>query len=272
MLGSTMFLLLREPPRVPLYNVEGEKIGEVQLPRVFGLPVRKDLIRRAFHSEHTARLQPKGRDPMAGKRTSARSFGVGLGIARVPRIPGSGRAAFIPSAVGGRVAFPPTPLKRIHEEINRKEKRLATASALAATAIPEMVRARGHVFNAPAVPVVVVDEVEESIRSTGEARALLEKLGLWPDIVRAGEKTRWRAGKGKMRGRRYVTPKSVLFVLSSHTSPFAKAVENLPGVDIATPSYINVLQLAPGGHPGRLMLVTKSALEALGRRFEGMLL
>ncbi len=271
MLGTTMFLLMREPPRVPVYSVDGSVVEEIQLPRVFGLPVRKDLIRRAFHAEHTARLQPKGRDPMAGKRTSARSFGVGLGIARVPRIPGIGRAAFIPSAVGGRLAFPPTPMKKIREEINRKEKRLATASALAATALPEMVRARGHVFEAKAVPVVVVDEVEEKIRSTREARSLLEKLGVWQDIVRAQEKTRWRAGKGKMRGRRYVTPKSVLFVLNSHTSPFAKAVENLPGVDVAEPWYVNVLLLAPGGHPGRLMLVTRSALEALGKRFEGML-
>ncbi|AEM39517.1 50S ribosomal protein L4P [Pyrolobus fumarii 1A] len=268
MLGTTMFLLMKEPPTVPIYDVNGEKVDEVKLPKVFGLPIRKDLIRRAFHSEFTARLQPKGRDPMAGKRTSARSFGVGLGIARVPRIPGTGRAAFIPSAVGGRLAFPPTPLKKLHEEINKKEKKLATASALAATAVIEMVRQRGHVFSAPAVPVVVVDEVEEKIRSTREARALLEKLGLWPDIVRAQEKTRQRAGKGKMRGRRYVTPKSVLFVLSSHTSPFAKAVANLPGVDVATPSYVNVLLLAPGGHPGRLMLVTRSALEALGKRFE----
>ncbi len=271
MLGSTMFLLMREPPKVPVYDLEGNIVEEVQLPRVFGLPVRKDLIRRAFHSEFTARLQPKGRDPMAGKRTSARSFGVGLGIARVPRIPGTGRAAFIPSAVGGRLAFPPTPMKKLHEEINRKEKRLATASALAATAIPEMVRARGHVFEAKAVPVVVVDEVETRIGSAREARRLLEKLGLWPDIARAQEKTRWRAGKGKRRGRRYVTPKSVLFVLSSHTSPFAKAVENFPGVDVAEPWYVNVLLLAPGGHPGRLMLVTRSALRALGERFEGML-
>lgn len=53
----------------------------------------------------TARLQPKGTDPMAGKRTTAVSFGVGgLGLARVPRVKGSlwPTARFAPNVVKGR--------------------------------------------------------------------------------------------------------------------------------------------------------------------------
>ncbi len=271
-LGSMIFLLAEEPPKVPVYGLDGSVAGEVQLPRVYGLPVRKDLIRRAYLSEFTARLQPKGRDPMAGKRTTARSFGVGLGIARVPRIPGLGRAAFINSAVGGHLAHPPRPEKRIHEEINKKEKKLATASALAATARPEFVRARGHVFTAENLPVIIVDEVEESISRVKEAKTLLEKLGVWSDIERAREKTRIRAGKGKRRGRRYVTPKSVLFIVANHRSPLARAVAGLPGVDVAEPELVNVLQLAPGGVPGRLTVVTRSALDRLAARFDGLLM
>ncbi len=271
-IGSMIFLLAEEPPAVPVYSLDGSVVGEEKLPQVYGLPVRKDLIRRAYLSEFTARLQPKGRDPMAGKRTTARSFGVGLGIARVPRIPGLGRAAFINSAVGGHLAHPPRPEKRIHEEINKKEKRLATASALAATARPEFVRARGHVFTAEKLPVVVVDEVEAAITTVKQARQLLEKLGVWADIERARERTRIRAGKGKMRGRRYITPRSVLFIVANHNSPFARAVAGLPGVDVAEPELVNVLQLAPGGVPGRLTVVTRSALERLSKRFDGLLL
>ncbi len=271
-IGSMVFLLAEEPPRVPVYSPEGEKVSEVQLPAVFGLPVRVDLIRRAFLSEFTARLQPKGRDPMAGKRTTARSFGVGLGIARVPRIPGLGRAAFINSAVGGHLAHPPRPEKKLHEEINKKEKRLATASALAATARKDLVEKRGHVFSAPAVPVVLDDAVETSYGTAAAVKELLQKVGVWSDIERARRRTRTRAGKGKMRGRRYVTPRSVLFIVSSHRSPFARVVSGLPGVDVAEPGLVNVLQLAPGGVPGRLAVVTRSALEALGRRFDPLLL
>ncbi|HIQ24143.1 MAG TPA: 50S ribosomal protein L4 [Pyrodictium delaneyi] len=270
--GSMVFLLAEKPPVVPVFNAAGEKIAEVELPKVYGLPVRVDLIRRAFLSEFTARLQPKGRDPMAGKRTTARSFGVGLGIARVPRIPGLGRAAFINSAVGGHLAHPPRVEKKIHEEINKKEKKLATASALAATARKEFVEKRGHRFTAETLPVVIDDEVEHSITKVREARVLLEKLGVWADIERAKKRTRIRAGKGKRRGRRYITPRSVLFILSSHNSPLARAVASLPGVDVAGPWHVNVLQLAPGGVPGRLTVVSKSALADLSKRFDGILL
>ncbi len=270
--GSTMFLLVEEPPTVPVYNVEGAKVAEVKLPRVFGLPVRIDLIRRAFLSEFTARLQPKGRDPLAGKRTTARSFGVGLGIARVPRIPGLGRAAFINSAVGGHLAHPPRVEKRIHEEINKKEKRLATASALAATARKEFVEKRGHRFTAETLPVIVEDSVESRITRAKEAKLLLEKLGVWQDIERAKERTRIRAGKGKRRGRRYITPRSILFIVSNHDSPFARAVAGFPGVDIAEPWTVNVLQLAPGGVPGRLTVITESALKMLGERFDPIII
>jgi large subunit ribosomal protein L4e len=269
--GSTMFLLIEEPPVVPVLDATGSKVGEVKLPRVFGLPVRIDLIRRAFLSEFTARLQPKGRDPLAGKRTTARSFGVGLGIARVPRIPGLGRAAFINSAVGGHLAHPPRPEKKIHELINRKEKVLATASALAATCREEFVRRRGHRFEAQALPIIIADDVETSITRARDARDFLKAIGVWSDIERAKERTRIRAGKGKRRGRRYITPKSVLFILNDHNSPLARAVASFPGVDIAEPHFVNILQLAPGGVPGRLTVISRSALDRLAERFSSIM-
>ncbi len=248
-------------------DLDGKGVEEVVLPRIFGLPIRKDLIRRAFLSAFTAMIQPQGRDPMAGKRTTARSWGVGHGMARVPRLP-TGRAAFISFARGGHRAFPPRPDRRVHEEINRKERAYAIASALAATAKPEFVRRRGHVFSTEYLPVIVIDEVEDKIVKTREAKAFLEKIGVWSDIVRSYERIRIRAGKGKMRGRRYVEPRSVLFVLTSYEKPFAKAVRNFPGVDIATPNNLSILHLAPGGEPGRLTVFTYSALEAIGRKYE----
>ncbi len=249
-----------------LYSVEGEVVKDIVLPEIFSIPVRKDLIRRAFHSAFTARLQPKGRDPLAGKRTTARSWGVGHGLARVPRLP-NGRAAFVVFARGGHRAFPPTPEKKLHEEINKKEMAYAIASALAATANKEFVKARGHIFDVEALPVVVVDDVEESIRRAKDAREFLEKIGVWADVERAHKRIRIRAGKGKMRGRRYVEPKSILFVVSNHNSNFARSVRNFPGVDIATPNTLSILHLAPGGVPGRLTVFTASALEAVASKY-----
>ena len=268
MFYSSLILYLRDPVTVPVYASDGSQVGSITLPDVFRFPVRVDLIRRVFLSEFTARLQPKGRDPMAGKRTTAESLGIGYGVARVPRVKGSRRAAFIHSARGGMAAFPPRVDARIWERVNRKERILGTMSALSATSIADLVRSRGHRFSAPAVPVIVESQVLASISKTRDSVELLGKLGLYEDVERAREGTRWRAGRGKMRGRRYKEPKSILFILEDVSSPFVRSVRNLPGVDVVLPSIVSVLHLAPGAHPGRLTLITTGALKALEERFK----
>jgi large subunit ribosomal protein L4e len=251
----------------PLFDAAGGRVGEIDLPEIFYYPVRKDIINRAFLSAFTAMLQPKGRDPLAGKRTTAKYWGVGYGLARVPRLP-DGTARFVVSTRKGHLAFPPRPDRRIHEEVNKYERIIATVSALAATARPHLVAERGHIFSVDKTPVVIVDEAESIYSKTKEVKEFLEKIGVWSDIERSYERIRIRAGKGKMRGRRYLEPRSVLFVLSSYSAPLAKAVRNLPGVDIATPNNLSILHLAPGGVPGRLMVITRSALDKLAEKYK----
>lgn len=258
-------LILNEIPQVPVYNVKGEAIGKIKLPAFFAYPIRKDLIRRAFHSAHTARIQPKGRDPLAGKRSTAESWGIGYSVARVPRLE-TGRAVFAPMTRGGRLTFPPTTLRKIREEINKKEKVLAIISALAASANIEFVKKRGHKMNVDSVPIVFKDEFV-NLSTTREVREVLKKVGVWDDVVRAQRRTRIRAGKGKMRGRKYIEPKSFLAVIHSAEAPILRALRNLPGVDVVTPDLLSILHLAPGGVPGRLMIITESALKILENKY-----
>jgi len=260
--------LRTDPIVVPVYDLEAKPVDKLVLPEVFRIPVRLDLIRRAFHSAHTARIQPKGRDPLAGKRRCGKYWGIGYGLARLPRLP-NGRAVFAPNTVGGRRQFAPSPLKKIHEEINKKEMRYAIASALAATSCRDFVVKRGHIIpeNIDALPVVVVDELEKMSR-VRELKSWLMKMGLWLDVERAHERIRIRSGKGKRRGRRYTNPKSLLFILSRIDAPVVGALRNLPGVDYLTPSTLHILKLAPGGMPGRLTIVTVGALNDIRSRFE----
>ncbi len=253
--------------KVPVYGLDGEKVDEVELPAVFATPVRRDLIRRAVLAIRTSRLQPKGTDPLAGLRTTAESWGVGHGVARVARIKGGSRAARVVQAVGGRRAHPPKVEKVIRERINRKEKRLAVASALAATALRDLVAARGHRVGERELPVVVVDEFQ-ALKKTRKVKEVLEKLGLWDDVERAKEGKRVRAGRGKMRGRRYKVPKSVLIVVGEDQG-IVRAARNLPGVDVASVDVLNVEHLAPGGEPGRLTLYTVSALKMIEEKMGG---
>lgn len=262
MSSAEVFKLETKSLTVNVYDLEGKPVKEIELPKTFKVPVRVDIIRRAFHSIQTARIQPQGRDPMAGKRTTAESWGVGYGVARVPRVKGTSRAALVPQAVGGRRAHPPTTMKRVHERINKKEKRLALLSALSATAISYFVKKRGHVVETlPQVPLIVVNDLEE-LKKTSQVKDVLIKLGVWPDILRAKSGKRIRAGKGKMRGRRYKKPKSALIVVKEDRG-ILKAARNLPGVDVTLARNLNVELLAPGGDPGRLTIYTESALKEI---------
>ncbi len=262
---SSTQLVLKE---VPVYGLDGNEVGKVQLPGFFYNPVRGDLIRRAFLAIFTSRLQPKGTDPLAGLRTTAESLGVGHGIARVARVKGSLRAARVPQAVKGRRAHPPKVEKKLKENINKKEKKLALASALAATAIRELVTRRGHIVPEKQLPIVVVDEIEKVSRAP-QLREIFKRLGVWSDVERAAERIRVRAGKGKMRGRRYKKPKSVLIV-ASNTRDLSKAARNMPGVEVVSARNLTVSHLAPGGVPGRLTIYTLGALRILEERLKNV--
>jgi len=253
------------PEKAAVRGLDGSVVGETALPPHFFEPVRPDLIRRAFLSALSARFQPKGVSPEAGRGHSCQSFGVGLGIARIPRYKGHlwPRGCFAPNTVGGRMAHPPRVEKKLHEEINKKERRLAIRSAIAATAYLQLVKARGHVVEGvEQLPLVVANDLEQLDR-TERLRRALQALHVWADVERAAERIRIIAGVGKMRGRRYKGPRSILVVVSSPEAPLVRAARNLPGVDVAYVGSLSVLHLAPGGVPGRLTLWTQQSIEAL---------
>lgn len=255
---------------VDVYDLEGKAKAKMTLPEVFQTQLRPDIIGKSVVALQTHRLQPKGRDPMAGKRTTAESFGVGRDLARVPRVKGerhpkAGSAAFAPSTVGGRVTHPPNPQKRLRKGLNRKEASLALASAVAATANREIVSRRGHrIEQVPSIPLVVGDDLEQ-ISETRMAREVLRKLGLWGDVERVLGSIKRRSGKASSRGRGRKMARGPLLVCAKDKG-IVKAFRNIPGVDAVKASDLNVEHLAPGTHPGRLTVWTESAVKAINDR------
>jgi len=211
--------------------------------------------------------QPYGVSDMAGMQHSAESWGTGRAVARIPRVSGggtsrSGQGAFGNMCRKGRMYAPTKVWRKWHRKINTNQKRFAVASALAASALPALVEARGHRINAvPEVPLVV-DNSLESIQKTKGALEALKKIGALDDVVKAKESRKLRRGVGKMRNRRHVMRRGPLVVYNEDHG-VTKAFRNLPGVEIANVDSLNLLQLAPGGHLGRFIIWTRAAFEKL---------
>ncbi|VVB51956.1 50S ribosomal protein L4 [uncultured archaeon] len=89
---------------------------------------------------------------------------------------------------------------------------------------------------------------------------------MYDDIIRA-KHTRVRAGKGKLRGRRYKQPKSILIV-TAQDKGVVKAARNLAGVDVVNYDQLNAELLAPGTHAGRLTIYTESAISKLEEKMQ----
>lgn len=239
-------------------TLDGSPLKEIDLPDAFNTPYRPDIIKRAVLALQSTRYQPHGSDPYAGMRTSAASWGSGRGAAQIPRIKNGSRAARVPNARGGRACHPPVTMKNLVEKINKKEKVLAIRSAIAATANPELVRARGHLFEQDLISVV--DDSFENLERTSEVVAVLESLGLMKDVIRSKLSRNRKPGRGNLRGRGMKQRKSLLIVTSEIP---LRAAANLPGVDSVTVHELNAELLAPGTHAGRLTVWTESALKQL---------
>ena len=256
-----------------IYNIQGNKSGNIDLPEQFNENVREDLIQRAFLSIRANKRQSYGAYPHAGERVSAKlsrrrrkyKTSYGKAMSRVPRktVWKRGRqfgwvGAFAPGMYKGRRANPPKGSKIHKEKINIKERRKAIRSALTAVVNEKYVRERGHQFRE--VPLILDNDIY-NLKKTSELRNLLIKLGLEQEIERIQNK-KVRAGQGSKRGRKYKIRKGPLFVIGKN-SPIVKILKSMKGFDCTLIDNINVELLAPGGVPGRLTLFTKDAINLL---------
>lgn len=92
--------------------------------------------------------------------------------------------------------FAPTKTwRRWHRKVNLNEKRYAVCSALAASAVPALVMARGHKVDSVAELPLVIGDAIESITKTSKAREALTKIGAFADVAKVQESRAIRAGE-----------------------------------------------------------------------------
>jgi large subunit ribosomal protein L4e len=248
---------------VNLYSIKGKSTKKVKLPIAFDEAYRLDLIRRAVKAAQANRRQPYGPSPMSGMGHSTSTWGKGRGVARVQRLVSGRRAVESPNNVGGRRAHPPTVEKVWAEKINKKERKKARRAALAALTDTDLVSNRGHKFDKKLTLPLIIESGFEKIQKTKEAIEVFQKLGVYDDVLRAINGKHIRAGRGKVRGRVYKRPKSIL-IIALEEAEIRNGVGNLIGIDVVSPDNLSIEDLAPGGDPGRLTIITEAALKLMG--------
>ncbi len=249
----------------------------IELPKQFEEEIRPDIIKRTVLASQSKKLIPHGTDVLAGLRKSSflskrrRNYRgtYGRGKSRTPSkvMWRRGRqfgyeGATAPMTKGGRVAHPPETRKIIVKKINKKERLFAIRSALSACAVNEIVNKRGHKYSEE-TPIIVSDDFE-SLSKTKDVKEALLKIGLKEELERCSER-KIRAGKGKMRGRKYKKRVGPLIIVSK-SCKLSRAARNIPGVQVRTVRRLSAELLAPGTIPGRLCIFTESAIKELKER------
>lgn len=244
--------------KAKLFSIDGKQTGEVELPVQFEEPFRPDLIQRAVLSLQSHNYQPHGTDPRAGirqgrtlsKQRHSYTVSYGHSMSRIRRKALWKRGsqfgwvgAFVVSAVKGHRAFPPKVEKIISQKINKKERRKAIRSAIAGA------------------KSIAVENKFENLKKTKEVMITLEKLGFEKELARTKEK-KVRAGKGKMRGRKYRRKKGLL-IIASKECPLLISARGIPGIDAVAVKNINTQLLAPGANPGRQAIWTQDAIKVM---------
>jgi large subunit ribosomal protein L4e len=258
---------------VTIYSgVDGKAVGSTQLPAVFTAPIRLDVVHHVHRDLQKNRRQPYAAAKWAGHQSSAESWGTGRAVARIPRVSGggthrAGQGAFGNMCRGGRMFSPNKTYRRWHRKVNKNQRRYALVSSLAATASTALVFARGHrIDQISEVPLVVSDETIVNLHKTKAAVAALKALKAYADVEKVIDSKKIRAGKGKLRNRRYVQRRGPL-IIYNEKAPLLRAFRNIPGVQLCSVNRLNLLKLAPGGHLGRFVIWTTSAFNRLNELY-----
>ena len=256
------------------YDLTGKEKGSLDLPKEFSANIREDIVAKVLEAKK--RKQPYAPSPVAGKQYSASGIlkhhrhvwksQYGRGMSRVPRKIMSRRGsqfnwvgATSPNTTGGRRAHPPKVVHMLKVlGINKKEMQIAFSSALSATASKDWILKKYEtvekVNSAPFVLSINAEKIKVKDLLNGLKKILGEEL-----YKVAIKKKSVRAGKGKLRGRKYKSNAGMLLVAGNDETIKTKMF------DVVQVNTVGVNDLAKGGL-GRLTIYTEKAIEDLGKR------
>jgi large subunit ribosomal protein L4e len=260
--------------KTKIYGIDGKQGKEIDTPEYFSQKIREDVVSKVLETKKTK--QPYGSNPIAGLQASASGKLIhrrhvwksqyGRGMSRIPRKKMSRRGsqfnwvgATSPNTRGGRRAHPPKATAMVNTlSINKKEYSLALLSALSATADKDyLIKKYERVEKTDSQVPFIVDSKLATLKAKELQSSLKNILGDLFEV--AIQKRAIRAGKGKLRGRKYKKNAGMLLVIGNDE----KVRSSL--IDVIKVHELGVVDLAKGGL-GRLTVYTEKAIEELNSR------
>ena len=260
--------------QVNVFGTDGKQSGTATMPFVFSSPIRPDVVN--FVHTNVAKNRRQALRRCRERRPPALRPLVGYWARRLP-YPSVcpvgvrtvlGKGPSVTWCRGGRMFAPTKFYRKWHRRVPVGSRRYAVCSALAASALPAL----GHRPRSPhqwrrrdSVGRRRCVRIHQPKRP--KAYKVLQALGVSADVDKARDSRKVRAGKGKMRNKRFTQRRGPL-VVYNNANGIQLGFRNLPRCGVVpTSNRLNLLTLAPGGHLGRLCVFTKSAFEKLDQIF-----
>ncbi len=263
--------------KIQILTSDEKKSKEINT-KIFESKIRDDIVQKVVESEKYWQEYAPGYD--SGNKYSASGkikhrrhvwkSHYGRGMSRIPRKSMSVRGnrynwvgATIPSTRGGRRAHPPKVVERILK-INKKEQKIAFKSALSMIAKIDLVKMKYKKLENKKIeeknfPFVLDSKVLD--KKTKDFLLFLNNILGEFKVVSFQEKS-IRAGKGKLRNRRYKKNSGLLLVLGNNEKKKVNTIE------IKNAKDLTVSDIASNG--ARLTLFTEEAIRDIEERLEGV--
>ena len=257
--------------KAKIIDKEGKHGKEIELPEIFSGKIREDIAQKLFEIEK--KIQPYGPNIMAGKlhsasgkirrRRHAWKSSYGRGISRVPRkifwrrgTQFYWQGSTVVSTVGGRAGHPPKIEKFLKKKkINKKEKLLGIQSAISSTANINYLEKRYSSLDKVDINLPLIIEGNVLKLKTKEFLELIKKVLKTEDIQNVGiKKKQKRAGKGKLRGRKYKVSAGLLLIVGREED------KKINGIDVIKADKLEMSDLYP---LGRLTIYTENSIKDL---------
>lgn len=260
--------------KTKIFDKSGNEKGAIEFPKNFTSRIRTDILAKIFEAQRLIYAQAYGSMKEAGRQYSASGIlrhkrhawktTYGKGISRVPRkiLSRHGSSfnwvgATVSNTRGGRRPHAPKSEENPFRKTNKKELLIGFNSAFAGTVDEKSLEKK---YGKKIKSGFVFDETILDLK-TKEFFEILKKV-FADDFEKILKIKAVRAGKGKMRGRKYKSNAGMLFVVADDENMKRK------GIDIVSVGELKIGDLSPNGEPGRITCYTEKAIKQIGEKFK----